>query len=78
MDHRREHLPRRLQRAWRISPPFLLAAGFMVLILAGTALLKLPFSTSTPIAWREALFTATSAVTVTGLVVTDTNATFTT
>lgn len=78
MDHRREHLPRRLQRAWRISPPFLLAAGFMVLILAGTALLKLPFSTSTTIAWSEALFTATSAVTVTGLVVTDTNATFTT
>lgn len=78
MGHRREHLLRRLQSAWRISPPFLLAVGFIMLIVAGTALLKLPFSTNTTIAWSEALFTATSAVTVTGLVVTDTGATFTT
>lgn len=66
----------RLMHSWRISPPFLLMAGFMVLILVGTALLKLPLSVYVPISWGEALFTATSAVTVTGLVVIDTGPTF--
>lgn len=68
--------PQRLRHSWRISPPFLLTAGFMALILVGTALLKLPLSVDVPISWREAFFTATSAVTVTGLVVTDTGPTF--
>ncbi|MFY0992066.1 TrkH family potassium uptake protein [Halomonas sp. C05BenzN] len=65
-----------LRHSWRISPPFLLAAGFVVLILAGTALLKLPLSVTAPISWGEALFTATSAVTVTGLVVIETGPSF--
>lgn len=62
--------------AWRISPPALLVLGFLVLILAGTLLLKLPFAVNTTLSWSEALFTATSAVTVTGLVVTETGPTF--
>lgn len=61
---------------WRISPPLLLALGFLLLILAGTLLLKLPVSVNTAVSWGEALFTATSAVTVTGLVVTETGPTF--
>lgn len=63
-------------RAWRISPPLLLAAGFMVLILVGTGLLKLPFSFTGSLSWGDALFTSVSAVTVTGLVVTETGTTF--
>jgi trk system potassium uptake protein TrkH len=48
----------------------------MVLILVGTGLLKLPLSADASLSWSEALFTATSAVTVTGLVVTETGPTF--
>lgn len=52
----------------------LLAAGFTVLIAIGTALLTLPISSRTGDWTRpvDALFTATSAVCVTGLVVMDT------
>ena len=45
--------------------------GFVGAILAGTALLKLPASTSGEISWLDAFFEATSAVTVTGLQVVD-------
>jgi trk system potassium uptake protein TrkH len=54
--------------------PLLLIYGFLGLIAAGTALLMLPISTrdgSVP-PLIDALFTATSASTVTGLVVVDT------
>lgn len=51
------------------SPPIVLAMGFLALIMLGTLLLKLPWFTRTPISWFEAFFTATSAVTVTGLTV---------
>ncbi len=52
--------------------------SFAGLIGAGTLLLMMPFSTvSGSIAFENALFTATSAVTVTGLVVVDTSAYFT-
>lgn len=54
------------------SPPMILAVGFIVLITLGTILLKLPFSTLQEITWLQAAFTATSAVTVTGLNVVDT------
>jgi len=55
-----------------------LAASFLVAILIGTALLLLPPSTvSRRIGLVEALFTATSAVCVTGLVVVDTATYFT-
>lgn len=43
----------------------------MFLIVVGTLLLKLPFATTTPISWTDALFVATSATTVTGLSVFD-------
>lgn len=66
----------RVMHSWPISPPFLLTAGFMVLILVGTALLKLPLSLNASLSWGGALFTATSAVTVTGLIVTETGPTF--
>ena len=64
---------RRFQRAHLgMSPPALLASSFAVLIVIGTVALKLPFATLIPISWHQALFTAVSAVTVTGLAVVDT------
>ncbi|GHG71442.1 Ktr system potassium transporter B [Alishewanella longhuensis] len=59
-----------------LSPPAVLAFGFLGLILLGTLLLLLPFATTAPITLLQALFTATSAVTVTGLVVVDTGSQF--
>lgn len=58
----------------------ILVAGFAAIILIGTILLALPVATKTPqaISWHEALFTAVSATTVTGLVVVSTEATFST
>ena len=54
--------------------PYLLMGGFFFLIALGTLLLLMPFTNNqggiTP--FMDALFTATSAVTVTGLVVVDT------
>ncbi|MGI2327982.1 TrkH family potassium uptake protein [Planococcus sp. YIM B11945] len=54
-----------------ISPPFLIAGSFLFLIFVGTLLLKLPMATTSPISWVDALFTATSGTTVTGLSVFD-------
>ncbi|WP_201455772.1 TrkH family potassium uptake protein [Tropicimonas marinistellae] len=54
------------------APPVLLAGLYLALILTGTALLSLPVSTTRPISVADAFFTATSAVTVTGLAVVDT------
>lgn len=59
-----------------LSPPAVLALGFLGLIILGTLLLLLPFATTAPITLLQALFTATSAVTVTGLVVVDTGSQF--
>lgn len=56
----------------QIPPPAILAALYAVLIVTGAALLKLPIATPAPITWSDAIFTAASAVTVTGLVVIDT------
>ncbi|WP_163123875.1 TrkH family potassium uptake protein [Acinetobacter portensis] len=50
-----------------LSPPSLLALGFLSFIIIGTLLLKLPFSNHGDLSWFNALFTATSAVTITGL-----------
>jgi trk system potassium uptake protein TrkH len=55
----------------RASPPIVLAAGFLVLILLGTVLLALPFSSTHHISLLSAFFMATSAVTVTGMTVID-------
>lgn len=58
----------------RIKPAQIIILGFLFLILGGTLLLKLPFATngagSAP--FLDALFTATSATCVTGLVIHDT------
>ncbi len=61
----------------RLNPPRLILIGYLSLILFGTFLLLLPFSTHTSINFVDALFTATSAVCVTGLIVKNTGADFT-
>lgn len=60
-----------------LSPPAVLALGFAALIILGALLLLLPIATTAPLSLLQALFTATSAVTVTGLVVVDTGSHFT-
>lgn len=58
----------------RISPSQIIILGYFLLIVCGTALLMLPFTTRDGAGpgFGDALFTATSAITVTGLVVHDT------
>lgn len=61
-------------KGWRVSPPQFLVLGFAGVILAGAVLLTMPFALqpgSEP-DFMTSLFTATSAVCVTGLVVVDT------
>lgn len=50
----------------RLSAPRLIAGAFLVLILVGTLLLKIP-AANNGISWTEAFFESVSAVTVTGL-----------
>jgi len=59
------------------APPLILCCSFLILITLGALALKLPFSTYEPISWIQSAFTATSAVTVTGLDVVDTGSVFT-
>lgn len=61
----------------RTNPSLILATSFLVLILVGSGLLMLPRSTYHGISWIDALFTATSATCVTGLVSVDVPSTFT-
>ncbi len=64
-------------RVLKLHPAALVLGSFLSLIFAGTFLLKLPFSTmGGHIFWADALFTATSAVCVTGLAVLDTGSYF--
>jgi len=62
------------------SPPRILTLGFLTIILLGTGLLMLPFShvSERSPGFIDALFTATSATCVTGLVVVDTGTYWTT
>ncbi|MPZ17737.1 MAG: hypothetical protein GEV06_07485 [Luteitalea sp.] len=66
------------RRLRRLSPPRVIVASFAGVILVGTLLLKLPVASATgaPLGWVDALFTATSAVCVTGLIVVDTETAF--
>jgi trk system potassium uptake protein len=64
-------------RVINLNPSQLLVLVFAVFIFIGTILLKLPFATEDSITWLNALFTATSAMTVTGLAVVDTESAFT-
>lgn len=61
-----------------LSPPTVLMLGFAMLIFIGSLLLALPVATEsrTGLPYLDALFTATSAICVTGLVVLDTGDTF--
>lgn len=63
----------------RLNPSAILVLGFAVIILIGTGLLSLPIATEDGegLPFLNALFTATSATCVTGLVVVDTADTFT-
>lgn len=67
------------RKKYYLDPPRILVLGFSLIILIGTVLLTLPIATADnqglPIV--NALFTATSATCVTGLVVVDTGTTFT-
>ncbi|QHE63159.1 Ktr system potassium transporter B [Rossellomorea vietnamensis] len=65
------------QKVIRLSPPQLLVVTFLFFIILGMGLLKLPFATTERISWLDALFTTTSAMTVTGLAVVDTGGAFT-
>ncbi|MEH7747494.1 TrkH family potassium uptake protein [Neobacillus drentensis] len=68
-----------LRKKKYIDPPKILVLGFGLIILLGSFLLTLPFSTTNGegLSFLNALFTATSATCVTGLVVVDTGTTFT-
>lgn len=66
-------------RMLKMHPAALVLLSFLLLILTGVLLLKLDISTTEGhISWIDALFTATSAVCVTGLIVVDTGTFFTT
>ncbi|AZR74894.1 Trk family potassium uptake protein [Anoxybacter fermentans] len=62
-----------------LSPAQILSAGYLIVIFFGTVLLMLPFATvdGQGLDLIDALFTATSATCVTGLVVVTTGTTFT-
>lgn len=61
-----------------LSPPSILALGFLSLIIIGTFLLKMPVSHHGDLSWMNALFTSTSAVTITGLSVVNVGEAYTT
>ena len=61
----------------RLSIPAWLVVVYGSWIALGTALLKLPFASTQAVSWSDAVFTAVSAVTVTGLVVVDTGSAWT-
>lgn len=58
-------------RTLHASPPVVLILGFLALIFLGTLLLYLPISQNGELGLFQAFFTATSAVTVTGLSIID-------
>lgn len=62
----------------QLNPPKALVLGFAIIILIGTFFLSLPIATvdANGLSFLDALFTATSATCVTGLVVVDTGDTF--
>ncbi len=71
-------LKEKLKEMLTLKPAQILAAGFAVVILIGALLLDTPFATVSGerVGFINALFTATSAVCVTGLVVVDTGTYF--
>ncbi|MDQ1912134.1 TrkH family potassium uptake protein [Paenibacillus sp. GD4] len=69
----------RLKKKFELTPPQILVLGFAAIIVTGAILLTLPIASATgkPLSFLNALFTATSATCVTGLVVVDTGTSFT-
>lgn len=61
----------------KLNPSKIVLFSYVLLILFGFILLSLPISLNTNISFVDALFTSTSAVTVTGLIVKDTANDFT-
>ncbi len=76
-EKRLEKIEKKVLRR-KVNPLYLLVFGLLVLILIGSALLFLPFShqPNVSVNYIDALFTATSASTVTGLVTVDTADTY--
>jgi len=65
-----------MRRKPRLSPFMYPIVFFGLVILAGAAVLYSGYAASEPISWLDAMFTATSATCVTGLVVVDTGSFF--
>lgn len=67
------------KQKFTFTPPRILVCGFGIIIWIGALLLSLPISNQSGVSmpFLDALFTATSATCVTGLVVVDTGTTFT-
>ncbi|RMH80443.1 MAG: potassium transporter [Acidobacteria bacterium] len=63
--------------AFQWTPHRVLLFSYLIAILVGSILLYLPISTTRTLSYLDALFTSTSAITVTGLVVLDTEKDFT-
>jgi trk system potassium uptake protein len=61
----------------KLHPALVFILSFIIIIVVGTGMLLLPNSTSSGISVVDALFTSTSAVCVTGLIVLDTSSDFT-
>lgn len=72
-------LSRKLSQSLETSlhPALVFVLSFALLIFFGSLLLMLPGATTKPISYLDAIFTSTSAVTVTGLAVLDTGKDFT-
>jgi trk system potassium uptake protein TrkH len=77
LNQRRGRLLEMQVRLAGLSVPAQLVLGLAGLIAIGAVLLKIPAMTSHPITWMDAIFTATSAASVTGLVLFNTATTFT-
>ncbi|MEK6693642.1 MAG: TrkH family potassium uptake protein [Nitrospirota bacterium] len=60
-----------------LTPPQIIVLGFLSVIIIGTILLTIPFSSTKACSFVDAVFTSTSAVCVTGLIVKDTPNDFT-
>ncbi|MFN2367515.1 MAG: TrkH family potassium uptake protein [Desulfurivibrionaceae bacterium] len=76
-ENKETNRPRSLSRILEMHPAPLVAFSFITVIIAGSLALMLPGATRAgDIAFIDALFTATSAVCVTGLVVVDTGSFF--
>lgn len=61
----------------KLSAPQFLVLSFFLVIMTGSVLLVMPWASHTPTTFIDALFTSTSAVCVTGLVVVDTGTHYT-